>query len=248
MVYNVHDEYVGRALDLYGEYSEAEVEMFRQVVRPGSIVVEAGANLGAHTVFLAQHVGPNGRVLAYEPQRMIFQLLAANLALNNIPTVTCRQEALGREPGRLFVPPIDYSKDANFAGIRLGGYEFGDEVPVVTLDSVGLARCEFLKVDVEGMERQVLEGARDLIARCKPVLYVENQDAPEDLARYIRSLEYTLYWHHPPYFNPHNFFGNSDNVFGDQVSQNMLCVHNSVSQAISGLAPVFTPPQSEPAT
>ncbi len=57
MLYNLNDQYIGRSLDLYGEFSEGEVDLFRQIVKPGQIVVEVGANLGAHTVFLARQVG-----------------------------------------------------------------------------------------------------------------------------------------------------------------------------------------------
>src|SRR5687768_6606900 len=73
MLYNVNDLYVGRSLDLYGEFSEGEVEVFRQLVRPGDLVMDVGANVGAHTVWFAKAVGPGGVVLAFEPQRLVFQ-------------------------------------------------------------------------------------------------------------------------------------------------------------------------------
>lgn len=67
MLYNVNDAYIGAMLDQYGEFSEDENEIFQQLLRPGMTVVEAGANIGAHTVPIAQRVGPRGRVLAFEP-------------------------------------------------------------------------------------------------------------------------------------------------------------------------------------
>ena len=87
MLYNFHDLYIGRSLDLYGEYSEGEIDLFGQIVQPGQVVVEVGANIGAHTVFLAHRSGPAARVLAFEPQRIVFQTLCANLALNSITNV-----------------------------------------------------------------------------------------------------------------------------------------------------------------
>ena len=67
MLYNVNDVYIGRSLDQYGEYCEGEVELFRQVIREGDVVFDAGANIGAHTVFFARATGPRGIVFAFEP-------------------------------------------------------------------------------------------------------------------------------------------------------------------------------------
>ena len=87
MLYNEHDIYIGRSLDLYGEFSEGECDVFRQLIQPGWTVLELGANIGSHTVFLAKRVGPSGRVIAFEPQRIVFQTLCANIALNNLLNV-----------------------------------------------------------------------------------------------------------------------------------------------------------------
>ena len=56
MVFLKHDVYIGRSLELYGEYSESEAEVFTQLLRPGDVVIEAGANIGAHTVHIANLV------------------------------------------------------------------------------------------------------------------------------------------------------------------------------------------------
>src|SRR5690606_28828206 len=92
MLFNKRDLYVGRSLATYGEFSEAEIGLFRQILRPGGVVVEAGANIGAHTVPLARMVGESGAVVAFEPQRLQFQLLCANLALNGMINVFARCE------------------------------------------------------------------------------------------------------------------------------------------------------------
>ena len=84
MLYNVNDIYIGRSLDLYGEYSEGEIALFRQFLRPGDVVVEIGAHIGTHTVFFAKTVGPTGVVFAFEPQRVVHQTLCANIALNSL--------------------------------------------------------------------------------------------------------------------------------------------------------------------
>ncbi len=108
MLYNIHDMYIGRSLDLYGEFSEGEIDLFRQVVRPGAVVLEIGANIGSHTIFLAAQVGAGGAVLAFEPQRVVFQTLCANLALGSHSNVYAFQQAVGAAAGSIVVPSIDY--------------------------------------------------------------------------------------------------------------------------------------------
>jgi len=244
MLYNVHDQYIGRSLDLYGEFSEGEVDVFRQIVKPGAVILEVGANIGAHTVFLARAAGPQGRVFAFEPQRIVYQTLCANLALNSITNVTCWHAAIGRASGEVRVPTIDYTQPNNFGGVALGGARAGEAVPVLTIDSLGLARCALIKVDVEGMEQEVVEGAVATLGRCKPLLYIEN-DRREKSASLIRSLDalgYTLFWHRPPLFNPHNFAGNPDNVFGRIISTNMLCCPKGGPYHVQGFEPVALSP------
>jgi FkbM family methyltransferase len=226
MVYNFHDMYVGRCLDLYAEFSEGEVELFKQILFPGNFAVEVGANIGGHTVFLAQAVWPTGSVLAFEPQRIVFQTLCGNLALNSISNVDARHAAVGNAPGEIVVPVLDYSRENNFGGLELGGYTNGERVPVITLDSLNLPNCDFLKVDAEGMEQAVLEGAAATIARCQPLMYVENDrtEKSAQLIRTIAAMGYNLYWHMPQLFQPNNYAGNPENVFGNIASFNMFCL------------------------
>jgi len=244
VLYNAHDTYIGKSLQHYGEFSEGEVVLFQQVVKLGHVVLEVGANIGAHTLVLAQLVGPTGSVVAFEPQRIVYQTLCANLALNSIPNVHCYHAAVGKAPGQMVVPALDYSRDNNFAGLELGSYKDGEIVPVLTIDSLNLRKCNFLKIDVEGMEQEVLEGAVRSIAAHAPVLYVEN-DRPEKteaLIRFIDGLGYHMYWHTPPLFNPSNFTGNPVNVFGQVVSVNMLRLPKTVPQQVSGLRQVRVSP------
>src|SRR5580704_19607430 len=74
MLYLRGDIYIGRSLELYGEYGQSENALFAQLLASDQIAIEVGANIGAHTVHLAKLVGPGGTVLAFEPQRPIFTL------------------------------------------------------------------------------------------------------------------------------------------------------------------------------
>jgi len=242
-VYNRNDLYIGRSLEQYGEFSEGECELFRQLVRPGGVVVEAGANIGSHTVPLAKIVGTNGRVYAFEPQRVIFQTLCANVTLNSLLNVDCRWQAVGAAPGTLLVPSLDYEKENNFGGLGLGSYQHGLSVPVTTVDCLNLERCDLLKADVEGMELDVMRGAAQTLSRFRPLLYLENdrREKSPALLEHLLGLGYRLYWHLPPMYNPRNYYGNANNVFPHIVSVNLLGVHSSIKSNISGLTEVTSP-------
>src|SRR5580704_4177915 len=107
------DRYIGRSLSLYGEFSELEAEIFIKYLHPGDSVIEVGSNVGAHTLHLARLVGRDGVVYAFEPQRVLFQLLCANVALNELFNVRTYHGALGRHMGVIKVPPLDYSEENN---------------------------------------------------------------------------------------------------------------------------------------
>jgi FkbM family methyltransferase len=225
MMYLRQDMYVGRSFAEYGEYSEGEVALFRQWLRPGDVALDIGANLGAHTLPLAQLVGPAGAVFAFEPQRILFQILCGNVALNEIGNVRALPFALGRAAGSIKVPALDYGGINNFGGIALGA-EHGEDVTVITLDQLGLAQAKLIKIDVEGMELEVLAGATATLARCRPVLYVENDrvERAEALVACLQEAGYRMWWHTPPLYNPANFLGNPQNVFGGILSFNMVCL------------------------
>lgn len=84
-VFNRNDRFIGRSIDLYGEWCESEIELLLGFIRSGDTVVDVGANIGTHTVTFAAIVGHAGSVLAFEPQPSSFQLLCGNVAIN------CRQ-------------------------------------------------------------------------------------------------------------------------------------------------------------
>jgi FkbM family methyltransferase len=240
MLFNRNDRYIGKSLNLYGEYSEGEIDVFRQIVKPGSLVVEVGANIGTHTLFFARQVGLEGAVVAFEPQRVVFQSLCANMALNSVTNVQCFHKAVGAEQGEILVPSLNPMREENYGGLSVEGSQQGEPTPMVTVDSLNLDRCTLLKVDVEGMERQVLAGAAKTITKCRPILYVENdrREKAAELVHFIDEFEYAMYWHLPPLFNPDNFLHNPTNVFGNTVSINMVCIHKSIPHTLDGFRPV----------
>jgi FkbM family methyltransferase len=229
----------------YGEFSPGETAVFKQVLGAGMTVVEVGANIGAHTVELSRLVGPTGAVLAFEPQRIVFQTLCANLALNGCTNVHARQAAIGASPGEIHVPMLDPGKSNNFGGLSLLGATQGEVVPLRTLDSLGLAACHVLKLDLEGMEVEALRGAPTLVQQHRPAMYVENdrRERSAELISLLLSWNYRLYWHTPPLFpGPDNFNKDAENIFGDIVSINMLCLAAERNITVQGLQEITAVP------
>jgi FkbM family methyltransferase len=228
MLFNPRDIFIGGSLRFYGEFSEGEVEMFRAYVRAGDVVVDVGANIGCHTVPLAQMVGESGRVYAFEPQRWPFMLLCANAMNNGLLNVHPYQCGVGAECGTIDVPemPLDVPVNSGAVNLRAEHESETHRVPLVTLDSLDL-RPRFIKIDVEGMEPDVLRGAESTIRKCRPILYVENdRDETRDaLFAVLREYGYRAWRHEPLLFNPDNHDKNADNVFGAIASENLLCVH-----------------------
>jgi FkbM family methyltransferase len=243
MMFFAGDTHIGRSLDLYGELSEPEIELFRRYLRPGMVAVDVGANIGTHTVCFAQSVGPSGRVFAFEPQSMLHQVLRGNVALNACRNVVAENKALGARPGSIIVPWLDYAREGNFGALELGAWTQGETIALAPLDSYALDPCHLIKIDAEGVERDVLEGASATVARHQPLLYVENNkpERSKELIQWLLANHYRLYWHLPPLFNPTNYFGEMKNVFGITISVNMLCVPKSKPSRVEGLREITSP-------
>ncbi len=222
------DRFVGRSLVAYGEYSEPEARLLVELARPGSLVVDAGANIGALTVPLARAVGLAGMVLAFEPQRLIYNMLCGNLALNQILNTLPLHAALGEAEGTTTVPCVPYGEVFNYGDVAIESAT-GEAVRVIALDDMRLDRLDLLKADVQGAEERILRGAAGLIDRFKPILYLENdrrETSPALISR-ILSFGYDAWWHLPAMYNPENFLRNPEDVFGAIVSANLLCAHPS---------------------
>jgi FkbM family methyltransferase len=238
------DAYVSRSLALYGEFSGGEIDLFRQLVRPGYTVVEAGANIGSHSLFLARTCAP-GRLICFEPQPRTAQLLSANLTMNSITNASVHAAALGEASGWAFIKTLDYSQPHNVGAASLmetnGDYKGPlTRVPLSRLDDWELPALNFLKLDTEGFEAPILRGAAETVRKHRPILYLENDrgDKQAEVIEAAHSLGYDLYWHIVPMFREKNFNRNGDNVFGRTISLNMLGVPSEFKTPVAGLEKV----------
>ncbi len=166
---NVHDlikAWLVRGL-LWEKHLE---ELFPRYVKPGSTVIDAGAHIGTHTLALAKLAGPEGRVYAFEPQRKIFRELVYNMRLNGVSNVVPLRFALGDSAGVIEMARATLGNEGA-TPVGLGG----DQAELRSLDSFGFRNVSFMKIDVEGFEDHVLDGARETVQRNRPVILIEIQ-------------------------------------------------------------------------
>lgn len=240
--YNLNDAFIGRCMDAYGEWSESELSLLFQVLKPGDFVLDVGANIGTHTVAFAKKVGGSGAVVAFEPQRLNFQLLCTNVTLNTLVNVRCVNAAVSDSKGELRMPMLDPTSTNNFGGLPAEGHDYGEVVEMMRIDDLKLPRCSLIKVDVEGSEAKVLAGARQTIKAHRPVLFVENNKAENSPAilRELDGLGYASWWHFDGYYSPQNAFGNTELILGPSGYQeaNLLCFPKEAKVNAAGLRPV----------
>jgi len=236
MLVNRHDLYVGEAHLHCGEYGEAEVAFLRALVRPGDHVVMCGANIGSLVVPIAQVITRAGRLLAFEPQRHVFTLLCANIALNNCHHVEAFRFAVGAERGLVRVPLLDPDQKFNGGGVSVGVGD--DAVPCLSIDSMQLPRVDLLQADVEGSEFDVLMGAAATITEHHPVLYLEadRQEQRGALLTWLVDAGYEVWEHTPPLWNPDNFLQEAEVRWANVVSVNWLAIHPDNPRALPASA------------
>ncbi|MGM4997835.1 FkbM family methyltransferase [Tardiphaga sp. 538_B7_N1_4] len=184
---------VGAQILENGCYDPRDVNALKDLLRcrrnhfgNGVVALDIGANIGVHSVEWAKLMRGWGSVVSVEAQERVFYALAGNLTLQNCFNARAIWAAIGEVEGELDIPEPDYTQQASFGSFelkpRVGGEFIGQAIDYgkptsrvrqTTIDSLGLERLDLLKLDIEGMESEGLNGAVETIARCKPILFVE---------------------------------------------------------------------------
>jgi FkbM family methyltransferase len=163
------------------------LDLRRKHYGDGVVAVDCGANLGVHTVEWAKHMTGWGVVLAFEAQERIYYALAGNIAVNNCFNARALHAAVTSQAGTMKMPKPDYMTNSSFGSLELRkrdntefigqAVDYSEEnmveVRTVNLDSFNFLRLDLLKIDVEGMELEVLAGAAKSIGANRPILLVE---------------------------------------------------------------------------
>jgi FkbM family methyltransferase len=178
------DEGIDLCIYLQGAYEPRSLRAYERVIRPGDVVVDIGANIGAHTLQFARLVGPAGHVFAFEPTDFAIAKLRANLALNPDlgPRVTLQQSFLVANQAER--PPTVVASSWPVAHHHEGLHpdHLGKSQPLAAATTItgdeyceaaGITRIDFVKIDVDGYEFPVLQGFQRTLRRCRPKILIE---------------------------------------------------------------------------
>jgi len=162
------DDHIGKILIEHGAYEQEYCNMFIQnVAEPNATVIDVGANIGTFTIPFAANFA---RVIAFEPQKAVSDLLEMNLELNNLENVSIIHSAAGHYEGSCALRTEGIEGNLGQAQVS----NVGEPIAMTTIDNLKLKQCHGIKVDVEGAERLVIYGAQETIKKYKPVLLFEH--------------------------------------------------------------------------
>jgi FkbM family methyltransferase len=162
---------------LLDNYEPAETEFMRTALKPGDIVVDAGANLGWFTLAASAIIGDTGRVHAFEPRPETAGYLEKTVALNSLgDRVVVHRCGLSHSAGQGTLAWSTGTDNPGGSALSDGMFTDGMETQRVSLrplDDLNLSRLDFMKIDVEGAEMRAFNGARQTLERCRPVILSE---------------------------------------------------------------------------
>jgi FkbM family methyltransferase len=208
VVHSGTDRFISERIKTRGSWEPFETRIMVSLLRPGDVVLDVGANIGWHTVVLGIAVGPEGRVYACEPEAANASLIEQNISLSKLTNVSLFRCALSNTSGT-----IKFIKSAsNMGDHRIDTGDGADtvEVPVDTLDNVAksrvlrLDRTRIVKVDTQGAEFMMFDGARKTLAELPRDAYIfvefspnllrkHGRDSPEKFIELLASMRRDLY-------------------------------------------------------
>jgi FkbM family methyltransferase len=194
---------IGWSIQTTGVHDPAVTEVLARLIRAGDTVIDAGAHIGYMTILAALAAGARGHVVAWEPHSQLFATLEQNVARvaarSPMAKITLRHAALASTSGsaELVIPDLDSRNDATSHLAGSGGAS-NRTVPVTleTIDDVlGDTPIDVMKLDVEGSEFQVLDGAKDALrrGRIRHIVFEEHQGPASDVARLLEAAGYEIF-------------------------------------------------------
>jgi FkbM family methyltransferase len=212
MLINRNDTIIGHSISYSGGWENQYIQLLKGLIKKFYIpntpieVIDGGANLGTYSLALSKIEGHSVKIYAFEAQRLIFQMLNANVALNSLENVWTYHKVLSDRDGD-WVPIEcpDLNFPANFGAFEIPGtvrnsdydgkkFMGVEHVESMKLDSLELSHCALIKLDIEGMENEVLKGGSNLIQTSKPILFFERHKTDyEQVKNFLSNLNYSIW-------------------------------------------------------
>ena len=182
----------------YGVWEPRTSRVLRRIISAGDVCFDAGANVGWYTILLSHLAGRTGAVHGFEPDPRAFATLSRNLAINEqLTNVVANQVALGRDAGRIV---LNGSANALYSSVydAPSGEGTTFEVELITLDDYsrarGIDRVDFIKIDVEGSELDVLMGGQALLKNPAAPPIIQMESNPRTAARAGYRVDEMIDW------------------------------------------------------
>lgn len=229
------DNIIGLSMRMYGEYTETEIDILKLFLdKEHSVVYDIGGNIGVHTVAFAHYAK---QVHSFEPNLKNYALLEKNTSgLNNVTLYQC---AVSDVVGDAFISDYDTEGTGNFGECTMSNT--GQPCKTIRLDDLALEKPTLIKIDVEGHELSVFNGAKEIIRTHRPVIFYESMHGSgfDLIYDFLHDeLNYVIYWSPSANYNPNNHNKNPFNIFGNGGVLNCLAVPTEVG-SVSGL-PLMT--------
>lgn len=203
ITYELHlKEFIDSDIYYYGCFEEDTTRAIKSIVRSGMTALDIGANIGAHTLAMAKKVGPEGKVIAFEPMAWAQKKLRTNIELNSFTNIVVEKIALSNKAN---IGPAGFRTSWDKYESTSDGVVPEKAVAFDRLDNYvenhNLSTVDFIKLDVDGFEYKVLEGAVETLKRFKPTLSMElgnytleqQGDTLEALTTLLDSLGYKFF-------------------------------------------------------
>ena len=234
------DEMIGSSLDLYGEYSQFELEFLLSMLNKNSVVYDVGANIGYHTTAFASVAK---KVYAFEPHPKNYALLEQNT--KNLDHVYIGKYAVSNSNTTCYITDYNPEITGNFGMVKVTNDFSGIETTAIALDTAGLDLPDMIKIDVEGSELQVLQGCKTIIQQKCPVIFYEAHESNQlrEIYEFLEPLGYRFYWAQINNYNPNNFAGNTKNVFGTSGLMSIIAWPKTLTEL--PLTPVAGPDDND---
>ena len=209
--YNINKHYIFLKNDAIGDHINRNncwethlTELLHGYLKEGYNCLDIGANFGYHSITMGELVGKTGNVFCFEPMLDFCNLISANSYLNNLNNIKVYNKAVGKNKDVVYVPQPNFETDypVNHGDTSITKTKIGKDVEMVKIDDLNLPKINFIKIDVQGCELDVLMGLKNKITNDKPLLIVEIEDSQvskfnntaNDIIKYLQNeLQYDLY-------------------------------------------------------